>query len=41
MQAADILTKPVTNSEKWNFALVLLSHVNVLQKGPKDHQTAE
>ena len=35
MQAADILTKPFTNSEKWKFALVLLSHVNVLQKGPK------
>ena len=35
MQATDILTKPFTYSEKWKFALVLLSHVNVLQKGPK------
>eukprot|EP00435_Cladocopium_sp_Y103_P009439 s1446_g2.t1 len=32
MQAADILTKPFTNAEKWKFALKLLSHVNVLAK---------
>ena len=36
MQAADILTKPFTNSEKWKFALMLLSHVNVIPKGPQD-----
>ena len=40
MQAADILTKPFTNSEKWKFALVLLSHVRGAE-GSKDHQAAE
>ena len=41
MQAADILTKPFTNSEKWKFALVLLSRVHVVSEGSKDHQAAQ
>ena len=39
MQAADILTKPFTNSEKWKFALALLSHVHVIPKGPKKSES--
>jgi len=39
MQAADILTKPFTNSEKWKFALALLSHVHVIPKGPKKNES--
>ena len=39
MQAADILTKPVTNAEKWRLAVSLLAHVNVAnitgQKSPR------
>jgi hypothetical protein len=37
MQAADILTKPFTNSEKRKFALMLLSHVQVIPKSPKNN----
>ena len=33
LQAADIMTKPFTNSEKWKFATALLSHVRVDDKG--------
>ena len=29
MQAADILTKPFTSSEKWKFAVSLLGHVSL------------
>ena len=35
MQVADILTKPFTNAEKWQFALALMSHV-----APKGNQTS-
>ena len=38
MQAADMLTKPFTNSEKWKFALTLLSHVHVIPKSPKNNE---
>ena len=38
MQAADILTKPFTSSEKWTFAVLLLSHVHLVHKGPKSGQ---
>ena len=33
LQAADIMTKPFTNSEKWKFATALLSHARVDDKG--------
>ena len=33
LQAADIMTKPYTNAEKWKFATALLSHVKVDAKG--------
>ena len=45
MQAADILTKPFTDAEKWNFAVNLLGHRNGISTGktskPNPHSKSQ